>query len=70
MHKDLKEIIETSKSARDKLLAGEMNVKDCNGVAASNHNILSAHVLDLRTRMFLSESASQVTRQIAAIEQE
>ncbi|MDE2103777.1 MAG: hypothetical protein KGL39_41450 [Patescibacteria group bacterium] len=62
MHDDLKDVIATSKAARDKLIAGDLSVKDANGIASQNHNIIGAYTLDLRERMFLSETASLVNR--------
>ncbi|MGC8534879.1 MAG: hypothetical protein ACP5QR_05025 [Rhizomicrobium sp.] len=62
MHDDLKDVITTSKVARDKLIAGDLSVKDANGIAAQNHNIIGAYALDLRERVFLSETASLVNR--------
>lgn len=62
MHDDLKDVVKTSKDARDKLIAGDLSVKDANGIAAQNHNIIGAYALDLRDRVFLSETASLVNR--------
>ncbi len=55
MHEDLKEVIETSRRARDAVLAETLSVKAANSVAAHNHAIVSAHALDLRQRIFDSE---------------
>ena len=62
MHDDLKDVVSTSKIARDKLINGDLSVKDANGIAAQNHNIIGAYALDLRERVFLSETASLVNR--------
>lgn len=55
MHKDLKEVIETSKLVRDQLIAGNATVEAANAVAHNNGRIVSSHALDLRTRMFEAE---------------
>lgn len=55
MHPDLEEIIEVSKSVRNGIADKTITVKEGNTINHANHLIISAHVLDLRERMFLQE---------------
>lgn len=62
MNNDLHEVIATSKAARDRLLDGSLSVKEANGVAAHNHNIIGSYALDLRERMFAAEATATEAR--------
>lgn len=55
MHKDLIECIETAKKARDGVLDKSLSVKEANAIAANNHTVTTAHLIDLRERMFAAE---------------
>ena len=62
MNKHLLEVIEISRLARDKLIAGELSPKEANGIAAQNHNIIGAYALDLRERIFDAEMTNLAPR--------
>ena len=60
MHKDLEEVIASSKLARDGVMNKTLSVKDANSIASQNNNVISAHALDLRTNIYLAESESRI----------
>ena len=68
MHADLAECIATARHVRDAVLVKTMSIKEANAVTAANHTVITAHALDLRERIFLSEIESRTAKAIVAPE--
>lgn len=52
MHADIQEAILVAKSVRDRVLKKDLSVKEANAASSANGQVILAHALDLRERIF------------------